>query len=130
MAQYKINPREKYRQRENIRINASSNIAEKFRELKALDVDLLYFDAGGIRKTSEIKYSVNLANAKSAFSFRCSNDQCVSGDFDLSEALALAVAARRTTATGEISCQGWQSKTTIDTTHCCNLLRYTLKLRY
>ena len=130
MAQHKTSLREEYRQREKLRINTSPSLAEKFGELKALAVDLEYYDAGGLRKTSEIKYTVNLAHAKSVFSFMCTNSECVGGDFDLSEKLARAVGARLATATGEIACSGWQSKTTIDSVHCGNVLRYRLKLGY
>jgi hypothetical protein len=48
----------------------------------------------------------------------------------LSEALAKAVAARQATVTGEMCCQGWLSKTTIDEVHCHNILRYKLSLEY
>ncbi len=52
------------------------------------------------------------------------------GDFDLTKELASAVAKKRTTVSGELSCQGWQNKTTIDAVHCHNILRYELKLAY
>jgi hypothetical protein len=130
MAQHKTSPRAEYRQRENLRINASHNLAEKFHGLKSLTVDLAYYDAGGIRKTAEIKYTVNLANAKSVFSFTCPNNECVGGDFDLSEKLASAVAAHLVTATGELCCQGWQSKTTIESARCHSILRYKFNLGY
>ena len=125
-----MTPRAEFRQQENLRINASPNLAEKFPELKSLSVDLTYYDSEELHKASQIKYTVNLNNAKSAFSFMCPNNECVGGDFDLSEKLAGAVAARLATATGEILCQGWQSKTTIDSVHCHKALRYTLKLEY
>ena len=54
----------------------------------------------------------------------------VGGDFDLSEELAKAVGAHRTTASGQVCCQGWRSKTTIDRIHCHNLLRYQFILEY
>ncbi|HYT61274.1 MAG TPA: hypothetical protein VEL06_13955 [Haliangiales bacterium] len=130
MQRHKIGPRAEYRQQENLRINASPNLAERFHELKSLKVDLAHYAAGGVHKTSEIKYTVNLANAKSVFSFTCSNNECVGGDFDLSEKLANAVAAHLTTTAGELCCQGWQSKTTIESKHCHNVLRYKLSLEY
>ncbi len=130
MQQNRTSPRAEYRQRENLRINASPNLAEKFRGLKSLTVDLAYYDEGGTHKTTEIKYTVNLANAKSAFSFTCPNNECVGGDFDLSEQLAKAVAAHLTTSTGEMRCEGWQSKTTIETVRCHSLLRYRLNLEF
>jgi hypothetical protein len=64
------------------------------------------------------------------FRFNCPNTECVRGDFDLTEELADAVKARRTTVTGEMVCQGWRSRTTIDTVHCHNVLRYKLTLTY
>ena len=130
MPHRKIGPRAEYRQRESLRINASPNLAERFTELKSLTVELSYFDASGLHRTSQIKYTVNLAHAKSVFSFACPNDECVGGDFDLSQQLAAAVAARRTSVSGESSCQGWQSKATIDSLRCQHLLRYKLSLEY
>jgi hypothetical protein len=64
------------------------------------------------------------------FRFNCTNDECVGGDFDLSAALANAIAAHHTTASGEVICQGWRSKTSIDHAPCHNILRYRLSLGY
>jgi hypothetical protein len=130
MSQHKPSPRAEYRQRENIRINASPNLAEKFGGLKSLTVDMAYYLAGGTRMTTEIKYTVNLANAKSEFWFACPNHECVGGDFDLSEKLASAVAGHLATTTGEMCCQGWQSKSTIESARCHSVLRYKLNLEY
>jgi hypothetical protein len=73
---------------------------------------------------------VNLAHAKSLFRFSCPNGECVGGDFDLSVALANAVAGRQESAEGELVCQGWRSRTTIDTLPCHNILRYKLSIGY
>ena len=130
MQNQRLSPRAEYRQQENQRVNDSANLAEKFHDLKSLTVDLAHFAPVNLAKTSEIKYSVNLAHAKAVFRFNCTNDECVGGDFDLSAALAEAVAAHRTTASGEVICQGWRSKTSIDRTPCNNILRYRLSLGY
>ena len=122
--------RAEYRQQEGQRIKDSNSLADRFGQLKSLRVDLSYFDPEGVTKTSEIKYTVNLVHAKSVFCFNCPNNECVRGDFDLSEQLAQAIAAGETTVTGEMACQGWRSKTTIDTLRCANLLRYKLSLTY
>jgi hypothetical protein len=98
--------------------------------LKSLAVNLAFFDATSSRKASELKYTLNLAHAKSLFRFNCANAECVRGDFDLSEELARAVAARLETATGEARCQGWRSKTTIDSVRCDSVLRFELTLGY
>ena len=119
-----------YRQQEGLRIQESVTLADKFQKLKSLTVTLTYFGPGGVSKSSEIKYTVNLSNAKSVFRFNCQNNECIRGDFDLSEELAKAVAARRKLLTGELCCQGWRDKTTIDTLPCNNILRYKLNLAY
>ena len=111
-------------------MQAAPCLADRFQKLKSLTVGLEYFDGEGLTKNSRIKYEVNLAHAKSVFRFNCPNSECIRGDFDLSAELAEAVAHRRTSVSGEIACQGWQSKTTINTVHCRNVLRYTISLGY
>jgi len=126
----KLNPRTEYRQQENLRVQESTSLEAEFPGMKSLTVDLAHFDSTGSRKGSQLKYTVNLANAKSLFRFNCANHECVGGDFDLSEELALAVAARRKSVIGEMRCQGWRSKTTIDTIRCDDLLRFELTIGY
>jgi len=130
MRPQKFTPRADYRQEEARRTAASISLSEKFRELKSLTVEFAYFSPEGITRNSQIKYTVNPDHAKSVFRLDCCNTECIRGDFDLSEALARAVAARQTTVTGEMRCQGWLSKTTIDRIPCHNILRYKLTLEY
>ena len=130
MYQQRLGARAEHRQREGQRVKESASLADTFRQLKSLTVDFAYYDPEGVTKSSSIKYTVNLRNAKSVFRFNCPNTECIQGDFDLTDELADAVAARRTSVTGEVTCQGWRSKTTIDTVHCHNILRYKLSLAY
>jgi len=130
MHPHKFTPRADYRQSESQRTNESVSLSEKFRELKSLTVEFGYFSAEGVSRNRHIKYTVNPDHAKSVFRLDCLNQDCVGGDFDLSEALVQAVAARQTTVTGEMRCQGWLSKATIDRIHCHNLMRYKLSLAY
>jgi hypothetical protein len=130
MPQHKIGPRAEYRQRENIRIAASPSLVDRFHALKSLTVELSYFDPEGLHKTGEIKYTVNLAFAKSVFAFACPNNECVGGDFDLTTPLATAVASHQNSSTGETRCQGWRNKTTIESLRCRNVLRYKLSLEF
>ena len=117
MRHQKLGARAEYRQAEEQRTRDSA-------------VDLAFYNPEGVTRNSQIKYTVNLANAKSVFRFSCQNSECIGGDFDLSEELAKAVAARRKTASGEMCCQGWRNKTTIDTVRCHNILRYKLSFGY
>src|SRR5258708_24324243 len=128
--QRRMSPRAEYRQQESQRINDSVSLAEKFRELKSLTVDVAQRDSQGHAKTGEMKYTVNLAHAKALFRFDCPNGECVGGNFDLSAELASAVAARDTSAAGEVICQGWRSKTTMDKVRCHNILRSNLIVGY
>src|SRR2546425_10988759 len=130
MRPQKFGLRADYRQQESHRIRESVSLSEKFRELKSLTVELAYFSPEGVSQNSQLKCTANPDHAKSVFRFDCVNDECVAGDFDLSEALAQAVAARRPTATGEMCCRGWLSKTTIHQVHCHQILRYKLILGY
>lgn len=123
-------PRFEYREQESQRVKDSPTLATKFPQLKALIVDLGYFNSAGTSKNSQIKFLPNLDNAKSVFRIDCPNGGCIGGDFDLTKPLADAVAQQRTTVTAEMSCEGWQNKTTIDTVRCHNILRYTLRLEY
>src|SRR5258706_13036945 len=126
----KIDPRREYRQQENERVLESASLKTRFPEMKSLVVHLTHFDTTGARKSGEIKYTVNLAHAKSMFRFNCVNHECVGGDFDLSSDLARSIEARLENITGEIHSKGWRSKNTINTIACDDLLRYELTIGY
>lgn len=130
MHRQKFTPREDYRQQEALRVKESPSLSESFGELKSLTVEFGYFSPEGLGRNSRIKYSVNPVHARSVFRLDCANHECVGGDFDLSQVLATAVAARQTTVTGEMCCQGWLNKTTIHRTHCHHILRFKLSLVY
>ena len=130
MHPHKFTPRADYRQQEGQRTNESVSLAEKFRELKSMTVEFGYFSPEGVTRNRQIKYTVNPEHAKSVFRLDCANQECVRGDYDLSETLAQAVAVRQSTVTGEMCCQGWLSKTTIDSVHCHNILRFKISLAY
>jgi hypothetical protein len=126
----KLGPRAEYLQEQNQRVKDSASLQERYRELKSLTVEIAYFDEGGFVRRGEMKYTVNLAHAKSLFRFSCPNNECVSGDFDLSRELANAIAGRQEFTSGELICQGWRSRTTIDSVLCRNVLRYKLSIGY
>jgi len=130
MYQQRIGARAEYLQEEKERIKASTTLAEKFPDLKSLSATLTYFAPNGATQHSEIKCTFNLDYAKSLFLVDCPNKECIGGNFDLSSELAQAVDQHRQTATGEIRCQGWQSKTTIGRICCDHLLRYKLNLGF
>ena len=130
MFRSKYSARGEYRERESQRTKDSATLATRFPELKTLTADITYFAQDGRTKGTQFHNEVNVAFAKSVFRFDCLNHECVGGDFDLSEVIARAVARQEASVTGEVQCQGWLSKTTIDRIRCHQLLRYTLSLGY
>jgi hypothetical protein len=130
MRHQKLSNRLEYRQTENQRVKDSASLAAKFRKLKALTVELAYFTGDRANRSSQVKYKVNLDNARSVFRFNCPNNECVCGDFDLSDQLASAVRKRSKVVEGELFCQGWRNRSTVDTLRCNNVLRYKLTLAY
>ena len=128
--QRRLSPRDEYLLQEKQRVNDSATLLAKFPELKALTVDIAYIDSETRAQRGQMKYTVNVAHAKSVFRFSCPNRECVEGDFDLSTKLATAIAGHEETVTGELGCPGWQSRTTIGQLPCRAILCYTLNLEY
>jgi len=123
-------PRAEYREQQRQRITASPSLAEKFGDLKSLTVNVGYYDPTDIVKYRQLSYAVNLIHAKSVFRLDCCNEDCIQGDFELTEELATAAAKHTTTVAGELCCNGWQNKALIQKTKCNHVLRYKLKLGY
>ncbi len=126
----KRNPRQEYRLKQREQIEASPLIAKKFPRLKALKVMLEFFDASGSSKQGEMKCKLKVEHARSALWFACPGVECSFGDFDLSEALAEAVAKRSKVATGELRCRGTRKRGDREPVTCGTVLRYKLNLNY
>jgi hypothetical protein len=126
----KRNPRQEYQLKQREQIDGSPSMAKKFPGLKSLKVTLEYYDALGVTKNGELKCKMNVEHAKSALWFACPGVECMKGDFDLSEALAKAVAERHEVATGELRCQGTRKRGDRERVPCQTLLRYKLNLNY
>jgi hypothetical protein len=126
----KEGPRFEYQQQEIQRVNAAPRLIDKFPKLKSLVLELGHFGPGGKNRNSQVKFTPNLDTAKAVFRINCPNQGCIGGDFDLTKPVAKAVTEHRATLTDEMCCQGWLNKTTIDTVHCNNILRYKISLTY
>jgi hypothetical protein len=124
------NPRQEYRLKQRERIEASPLMAKKFPGLKSLKVTLEYYDATGTTRQGAMKCKLNVEHAWSVVWFACPAVDCLGGDFDLSAALARAVAGRRKVATGEVRCQGARKRGDRERVPCQTLLRYKLNLNY
>ena len=89
-----------------------------------------FFNPEGSTKHGEMTWKLNMEHAKSAVWFACPGTACLGGDFDLSHALAKAVAERQNVASGELRCLGTRKHGDHDPMPCHTLLRYELKLHY
>jgi hypothetical protein len=98
--------------------------------LRELSMELGQYDLDGLTRTSQMKQTLNLKNTSSIVTVHCGNMDCVRGDFDLTLDLANAAASRRGVATGELRCQGWRNKASIEKVRCGRILRYKLTLEY
>jgi|SRR4051794_16808929 hypothetical protein len=127
----KVNPRHEHRLREKERAEASACLAEKYPQLKSLNVELNYVARKQGGQDRKVKYQANLDNARSVLLFRCAHWECAGGDFDLSRALASAVAGKRTNIAGELECEGWRDPGTgAGKSRCGSILQYKLTLRF
>ena len=126
----KNNPRAEYRLREVERANLSPGLAEKFPNLKSLNAELACFNPDGMTQTGALRYTANVAYAKSVFSFVCQSGECLAGGFDLSNAIGEAVTRRRKSAVGEIRCQGTLEGPNQSQRACRNVVRYKLTPGY
>ena len=126
----KRSPRQEYRLKQREEIEASPLLAEKFPGLKALTVSLEIFDSAGRSKQGEMECRLNIERARSAVWFDCPGVECVGGDFDLSRALAAAVAAGQKVVTGELRCQGMRNRGKLESVACGSILHYQLTLNY
>jgi hypothetical protein len=130
MRHHKLSPRVEYRTQESQRVSRSTLLREQFGQLKAMTVDYEYFSPEGNTRNRQIKYTVNLEQARSVFRLECLNHECVGGDYDLTEVLATAVTARQATVAGERRCQGWLNRNTIDQVRCGHIIRFQLNFEY
>jgi hypothetical protein len=128
--QSKIGKQAAQRREQRVRITEAPTLAEKFPSLKSLKVRLQFLNHATAVSQNQMKYAVNLLHAKSIFTFRCQNPECIGGDFDLSGELASAVKGGHRKAAGELLCQGWRARETINSTRCSKVLRFELILGF
>jgi hypothetical protein len=122
--------REEYRLKQRERLEAAPSLAKHFPNLKKLVVTLEYYEATGDTKNGEMKCKLNVEHARTVLVYACPDVECIGGDFDLTDALADAVADRRKEAIGELHCQGTRKRGGKELTSCQTLLRYKLNLDY
>jgi hypothetical protein len=122
--------RAEHRAQQSARMTAAPSLADEFPRLKSLTMELEQYDGNGVTRISQMKQSLNLKSTSSIIRIHCGNMDCVRGDFELTDDLAKAVAAHRTSITGELRCEGWRNNGVIGKVRCSRMLRYKLILAY
>lgn len=130
MQTFKVGARVAYLREERERVDNAVTLASAFKQLDSLTAELAFLGPDRRSQWSKVKYKVNLDHAKAVFRFDCPSRECVRGDFDLSEILADAVAARQKVVLGEVTCEGWRTKGNLGKVPCGHVLRYKLALGY
>jgi hypothetical protein len=120
--------RREYRRGESERAENSISLALSYPNLKALTVDLLFFQCEIVSWGHGLRYRANLDTARSVLRFNCPSVLCKGGDFDLSNELRKAIVERRAVVAGEMRCQGSRDQETGETIRCESALHYKMSL--
>lgn len=126
----KTNPYLEQRTRERERITNSPTLAEKYRNLKSLQIVLEYFDRQRTAAAGELRYRANVQHAKSIVHFACPNSSCKGGGFDLSDVIAAAITKKRKSAEGDLCCAGTLTFASKKEAQCQHLVRYRFTFGY
>jgi len=127
----KPNPRVEYRLRRAEQVNESVSLSQAFPELKTLQVNAEFFNSTGATRLGGMKYKFNLTHGKSLLFFNCVHDNCVGGDYDLTNELAKAIRGKLQSVAGETRCTGTRhNHARKESSPCQTILRYKLTLGY
>jgi hypothetical protein len=122
--------RKKARERAFERVEKSVNMAVMYPRLKALTVDLLYFDRDIVSWGHGLRYRANMETAKSMLHFNCPSTLCNGGGFDLSKDLSTAVAARQKSVVRAVRCLGSRDQENGKTIRCESTLHFKMSLTF
>jgi hypothetical protein len=122
--------RKEARQRTSDRVEKSTSLAIQYPRLKALKMNLLYFDREIVSWGHGLVYRANLETAKSMLHFNCPSSLCDGGGFDLSKDLSTAVAGREKIIIGVVPCRGSREQETGKMTPCKSVLHFKMKLSF
>jgi hypothetical protein len=127
----KENPRAQYRLARAELVQQSPSLAEKYPRLTALRIQIVYLDGAARTQNGALKFKANLEHAKSRFCFNCAHNDCVGGDYDLSDELSRGIARKLKLIEGEARCQGVRhNRERKSQTPCQGILQYKLTLAY
>jgi hypothetical protein len=110
------------------RVEKSASLALTYPQLKALKMNLLYFDREMASRGQSIVYRANLKTAKSILHFNCPSSLCQGGGFDLSKVLRSAITDLRKSIAGVVQCRGFRDEETGNTAPCKSTLHFKMTI--
>src|SRR6185437_12866177 len=122
--------RKENRQRTSERVEKSASLATTYPNLKALKVDLLYFDREIVSWGRGLRYRANVETAKSILHFDCPSSLWKDGGFDLSKNLGSAVVEHRKSVEGSMHCPGFRDQETGKAAACESVLHFKMNLAF
>jgi len=109
-------------------VEKSASLAITYPRLKALKMNLIYFEREIVSGAQGVLYRANLETAKSMLHFNCPSSLCQKGGFDLSNDLRTAVTGLRKSIVGVRHCRGFRDEETGKTVPCKSILHFQMKL--
>ena len=116
------------RRKTSEQVEKSASLAVTYPRLKALKMNLLYFDREIVSWGQGILYRANLETAKSMLHFNCHSSLCQGGGFDLSDDLRAAVTGLQKSRIGVKHCRGSRDEETGKTVPCKSVLHFKMTL--
>ena len=107
-------------------VEKSASLAIAYPRLKALRMNLVYFDREIVSRGQGILFRANLETAKSMLHFNCPSSLCKGGGFDLSKDLRSAVTGLRKSVVGMVHCRGSRDEETGNTVPCQSIIHFKM----
>ena len=107
----------------------SQRIRQVFPTVRKIAIQVTFTDADQASDMSWREYALT-PEAEHPVKFGCPDRECISGGFDLSEAISEAVASNLTVTQGDLGCPGWAETAGGGKARCLVGLYYRLKIDY
>ena len=107
----------------------TQRIRQVFPTVRKIAIQVTFTDADQASDMSWREYTLT-PEAEHPVKFDCPERDCVSGGFDLSEAMAKAVAESQSVTEGRLNCPGWVEISGGGKGRCLVGLHYRLKIDY
>ena len=118
-----------WRRERRDRERVAARIRNRFPQVREITLDLTFTDHDQQVAPSQAtpRYS---GDDPAFFEIDCPMRECVSGGFDLTEAVTAMLSNRQAVASGTVVCQGWQDEERDGQNRCRCTMAYTVRATY